>query len=127
MQKVDGRYHVYGNPVSRSHSRAADRWQQMFVRKFDHDPNERYALRVEDNPYLGDHLGLKNIVRVDAGGAGSSADTTSSAGAGSSGGGDLTGIVDDGVLVSTVRMGFGHYRIAMAGASAARAMGFTPY
>ena len=24
-------------------------------------------------------------------------------------------------------MGFGHYRIAMAGVSAARAMGFTPY
>ena len=32
-----------------------------------------------------------------------------------------------GVIISTIRMGFGHYRIAMAGASAARAMGFTPY
>ena len=30
-------------------------------------------------------------------------------------------------MFSTIRMGFGHYRIAMAGASCARAMGFTPY
>ena len=31
------------------------------------------------------------------------------------------------MICSTIRMGFGHYRIAMAGASCARAMGFTPY
>ncbi len=110
MQKVDGRYHVYGNPITRRQSRAADRWQRSFVRRFNHDPDERYVLRVEDNAYLGGELGLRNIVRTDA-----------------ASGSDLSAIVDDGVLVSTVRMGFGHYRIAIAGASAARAMGFTPY
>jgi hypothetical protein len=115
MQKIDGRYHLYGNPITRRQSQAADRWQQMFVRKFDHDPEERYALRVEDNPYLGDELGLRNVVRVDADAPGTA------------GNHDIAQMVDDGVLVSTVRMGFGHYRIAMAGASAARAMGFTPY
>ena len=31
------------------------------------------------------------------------------------------------MICSTIRMGFGHYRIAMAGVSCARAMGFTPY
>jgi hypothetical protein len=113
MQKVDGRYEVYGNPIKRGHSRAADRWQQMFVRKFDYDANEAYHLRVEDNPYLGDVFGLKNIVRSDAPPA-----TTAES---------IDGIADTGVLVSTIRMGFGHYRIAMAGASAANAMGFTPY
>jgi len=35
--------------------------------------------------------------------------------------------IDNGVIISTIRMGFGHYRIAMAGVSAAKAMGFTPY
>jgi hypothetical protein len=113
MQKVDGRYQVYGNPITASHSRAADRWQQMFVRKFGHLPGEHYDLRVEDNPYLGEVFGLKNIVRVEPG-------STSTAPG-------IEGIADGGVLVSTIRMGFGHYRIAMAGASAARAMGFTPY
>jgi hypothetical protein len=113
MQKVDGRYQVYGNPIKASHSRAADRWQRMFVRKFDHTPGETYDLRVEDNTYLGDVFGLKNLVRVEPGA------TSTSPG--------IDGIADGGVLVSTIRMGFGHYRIAMAGASAARAMGFTPY
>jgi hypothetical protein len=111
MQRVDGRYQVYGNPITRGQSNAADRWQRMFVRKFGHDPNERYHLRVEDNPYLGAELGLRNVVRVPV------ADEAT----------DLTTLADDGVLISTIRMGFGHYRIAMAGASAARAMGFTPY
>lgn len=111
MQKVDGRYHVYGNPIKASHSRAADRWQRMFVRRFDHDPDEVYALRVQDNPYLGDVFGLKDLVRTEAGGEGAGA----------------LDEVANGVVISTIRMGFGHYRIALAGASAARAMGFTPY
>ena len=34
---------------------------------------------------------------------------------------------ENGIVISTIRMGYGHYRIAMAGASAARAMGRTPY
>jgi hypothetical protein len=112
MQKVDGRYQVYGNPISARHSRAADRWQRMFVRKFDHDPNETYAFRIEDNPYLGDVFGLKDLVRAEPSVAGGASDLAE---------------VADGVVISTIRMGFGHYRIAMAGASAARAMGFTPY
>jgi hypothetical protein len=112
MQKVDGRYQVYGNPISARHSRAADRWQRMFVRKFDHDPNETYAFRIEDNPYLGDVFGLKDLVRAEPGVAGGASDLDE---------------VAEGVVISTIRMGFGHYRIAMAGASAARAMGFTPY
>jgi hypothetical protein len=112
MQKVDGRYQVYGNPIAASHSRAADRWQRMFVRRFDHDPDEIYAFRIEDNPYLGDVFGLRDLVRTEPGPAGDASDLSELA---------------DGVVISTIRMGFGHYRIAMAGASAARAMGFTPY
>ncbi len=34
---------------------------------------------------------------------------------------------ENGIVISTIRMGYGHYRIAMAGASAAPAMGRTPY
>ncbi len=111
MHKVNGRYEVYGNPITRRQSRAADRWQQMFVRKFAYDPDQPYHLEVRDNPYLGDLLGLRDVVRVD----------------GPPQAGGLDHLTDNGVLISTIRMGFGHYRIAMAGASAARAMGFTPY
>lgn len=106
MKKENGRFVVYGNAIKASHSRQADRWQQMFVRKFGYDPNEKYTLSLEENPYLGPIFGLKNIVRH----------------------GDGEAIKPEGaVIISTIRMGFGHYRIAMAGASAAKAMGFTPY
>jgi hypothetical protein len=127
MQKVDGRYQVYGNPITARDSRAADRWQRMFVRKFGYDADEVYRLGVRDNPYLGDVFGLKDLVRLDPHGA-----PSASTGAGTTGertpvaSPDLSAVAD-GVVISTIRMGFGHYRIAMAGASAARAMGFTPY
>jgi hypothetical protein len=112
MQRVDGRYQVYGNPITRGQSNAADRWQRMFVRKFGHDPNERYHLRGGGQP----------VPR-----ARSSACATSCGSRPPREATDLATLSDDGVLISTIRMGFGHYRIAMAGASAARAMGFTPY
>jgi hypothetical protein len=105
MKKKDGRYIVYDNVIKHSHSRKVDRWQDMFVRKFDYDPDEAYTLSLFDNEYLGSVFGLKDILRSDEGEPIES---------------------ENGVVISTIRMGFGHYRIAMAGASAARAMGFTP-
>lgn len=106
MKKQNGRFTVYGNAISRPHSRQAAKWQAMFVKKFDHDPGEEYILSLEENEYLGSIFGIKNIVRGDAGERIEK---------------------ENAVVCSTVRMGFGHYRIAMAGASCARAMGFTPY
>ena len=35
--------------------------------------------------------------------------------------------MEKGVIVGNIRMGFGHYRISMAIASAAHAMGYVPY
>jgi hypothetical protein len=106
MKKENGQYYIYNNAISKQQSSAADRWQNKFVRKFNYDPNEKYTLSVKDNPYLGEVFGLRDILR------------------------DVDGEALDpnnGVIISTIRMGFGHYRIAMAGASCARAMGFTPY
>ncbi len=106
MKKVNGCYQVYGNPITPSQTRAADGWKAMLARKFKYDENETYSLSVHDNPYLGDAFGLKEILRDNTG------EPLPTANA---------------VVINTIRMGFGHYRIAMAGASAARAMGFAPY
>jgi hypothetical protein len=135
MDKIDGRYHLFGNPITRGQSRAVDRWQRMFIRKFGYDPEERYSLRVRENEYLGSIFGLKDIVRIDspgsrrAAGAGT-AEPGGAAAQSASGFQDRENeepVVNDGtVVISTIRMGFGHYRIAMAGASCARAMGYTP-
>ena len=106
MNKVNGRYELYGNPITSAQTRAADRWKSMLASKFKYDPTETYELSVHDNPFLGDVFGLKDILRNDTGERLSK---------------------DNTVVINTIRMGFGHYRIAIAGASAARAMGFTPH
>ncbi|HEY9088767.1 MAG TPA: hypothetical protein VIO36_11410 [Anaerolineaceae bacterium] len=105
MKKVNGKYALFGNELSEAKSRATDRWQQFFVREFHYDPNETYTLSVHPNPYLGDVLGIRDVLRDGSGEAVPQKDS---------------------VVISTIRMGYGHYRIAMAGASCARAMGFTP-
>lgn len=106
MKMQDGHFVVYGNSIKNSDSRKARRWQEMFIRKFHYDPDETYTLSLEENDFLGPIFGLKNIVRGDHG---------------------QPIARDNTLIVSTIRMGFGHYRIAMAGVSCARAMGLTPY
>jgi hypothetical protein len=103
---ADDRFTLYGNELRPRDARKARAWQDMFVGKFGYDPDERYELSARDNPHLGEVLGLKDVVRDQPG---DPIDPST------------------GVVLATVRMGFGHYRIAMAGASCARAMGYTPY
>ena len=99
------KFSLYGNTITPAQDRKALKWQNMFIKQFGYDENEHYDLSIHDNGYLGDALGIRDIRRDSEG------DPISA---------------DSGVIISTIRMGYGHYRIAMAGASAARAMGFTP-
>ena len=96
---------LYGNKLTPRQERQVIKWRNMFVKKFNYDESESVTLRVMDNEKLGAELGIRDILRQDEG--------------------DPV-VTGDSVVISTIRMGFGHYRIAMAGASAARAMGFTP-
>lgn len=105
MKMENDRFVVYGNALSKAQSRKALKWKGMLARKFNYDPDEEYTLSVFNNVYLGSVFDLKDILRDDRG---EPIDKENS------------------VVINTIRMGFGHYRIAMAGASAARAMGFTP-
>ena len=101
---------VYGNKHSNSTIRKADKTKQKNLKKFGDDSNADYSAEVVANPYIGDILGVKNIA------IGKAAPGTS------------TGFdVDNGIIVGNIRMGFGHYRISMAMASAANSMGLTPY
>lgn len=106
MKQDAGRFYVYENPISKAESRKCIRWKNGLANKFDYDPDEIYELSVVENEYLGSIFGLKEIVRGDKG---------------------KQFVPDHAVVCSTVRMGFGHYRIAMAAVSCARALGFTPY
>ena len=101
------RFSLYGNTITPAQDRKALEWQQMFIDQIRVRP--RRDVRAE-------------CPRQPPARAMCSASATSVR----DGDGDPID-PDTGVVISTIRMGFGHYRIAMAGASAARAMGYTPY
>lgn len=97
---------IFGNPIPPSVQRHALRAQAKHRRKFGDDSTTDYPLSASPNPTLGTLLGIQNL-QISTEGA--PLDPQQS------------------VIVGNIRMGFGHYRIAMAIASAAHAMGITPY
>lgn len=101
---------VYGNEQKASTVRKAEKSKKKYIKKFGDDSNADYSAEVVENKYIGDLLGVKNIA------VGKSEPGTSK-------GFDT----DNGIIVGNIRMGFGHYRISMAMASAANSLGLTPY
>lgn len=102
---MDRAQQIFGNQMSNSEYKKACKSKSKYMKKFGDDSGEDYVLSVEDNESLSSHIGVKNIVMKKEGQAID---------------------IDNGLIVGNIRMGFGHYRISMAIASAARAMGFTP-
>lgn len=101
---------VYGNEQKASTVRKAEKSKKKYIKKFGDDSNANYSAEVVENKYIGDTLGVKNIA------IGKSEPGTSK-------GFDT----ENGIIVGNIRMGFGHYRISMAMASAANSLGLTPY
>jgi hypothetical protein len=97
---------IFNNPIPTSIQRKAQKAQAKHLRKFGDDRQTDYPLITTPNPTIGTHLGIQNI---EIGTQGTPIDPAK------------------GVIVGNIRMGFGHYRIAMAIASAAHSMGYTPY
>ena len=110
---------IFGNEMPEKVYKKAVRSQKKYRKKFGDDAQRDYRVRIEKNPYIGDLLGVQNLLI-----------------------GELTTNVhynpenksaseefdrEKGIIVANIRMGFGHYRISMAMASAAKAMGYTPY
>lgn len=101
---------IFGNLQSDKVIKKAKKSKTKYAKKFGDDSNMNYSARVIENEYIGDLLGVKNITVGDAEpGLSSGFDTRK------------------GLIVGNIRMGFGHYRISMAIASAANSMGYVPY
>ena len=101
---------VYGNEQKASTVRKAEKSKKKYIKKFGDDSNANYSAEVVENKYIGDTLGVKNIA------------------IGKAEPGTSTGFdTENGIIVGNIRMGFGHYRISMAMASAANSLGLTPY
>lgn len=97
---------IFGNPIPEKVRRKAEKKKEKYLKKFGDDSAQDYRVSGVENACLHPFLGIHNVVI-----------------------GEENAPLDSekGVLIGNIRMGFGHYRIAMAIASAANAMGYKPY
>ncbi len=105
---------IFGNAMSRAVIKKAERAKAGFVREFGSDEGKSFYLSARDVPELA-ALGIKQLDVRECphdGGAPARIDLAQDPKA---------------LIVGTIRMGFGHYRISIAIASAARSMGLHPY
>ena len=93
---------IFGNPMSGKELAKAEKTQQKFLKKYGDDSARDYRFALRDNPVLAE-LGTKELVF-----------------------GEGAAFSDKTVFVGNIRMGFGHYRISMAMAYCARALGYEP-
>jgi hypothetical protein len=98
--------YIFKNEISSRVYQKAVKAKNKHIKKFGDDSSTVYHLGVEKNVTIGAPLGVKNIVAQK---------------------GNETIDKEKGIVIGNIRMGFGHYRISMAIASAANSMGYTPY
>lgn len=99
---------IFGNVISEKDYKKACKTKAKNVKKYGDDSNVDYNIVISKNDTIGDSLGVYDVKLKD----GESA---------------LDFDTEKGIIVGNIRMGFGHYRISMAMASAAKALGYTPY
>ncbi len=129
---------IYGNPVPVSLQKSAERRFRHYARKFRFDPNESPSLVPSpEGVGYGDFgiLTLRDGTESSSAPAFLSGETDSGVAsiAGTSGIADVAAVssagfdLENGVVLGTIRMGFGHCRMAIALASAAHSLGYVPY
>ena len=101
---------IFDNEISSSVCRKAERTQRKFIRKFGDDRNTEYRLELKDNAVLTPPFSCQTIVTNPQ----LPEDTFAA------------NLPEKPLIIGNIRMGFGHYRISMAMASAAKALGYTP-
>jgi hypothetical protein len=104
---------IFGNPMKESTYKKAVKSKKKYAKKFGDDTNTSYPTYIRKNPYIGDSLGVMNVCLANP------QETVADTGV------DFD--TEKGLIVGNIRMGFGHYRISMAIASAAHSMGYVPY
>ena len=95
---------IFGNAMDKKTVRSAEKGKKAYIKRFGDDSAADYKINFEPIEAL-DFIGAQNVVFGDENAA--------------FGGNPL--------IVGNIRMGFGHYRISIAMASCAKALGFTPY
>lgn len=101
---------IFGNKISSSVLRKAEKNQRKFLKKFGDDRNENYHLVAVDNDVLTSIMNVK-VLKLQK-------DDKCK---------EPLSLPPKSIIIGNIRMGFGHYRISMAIASAANKLGYTPY
>ena len=95
---------IFGNPIPAKVVRQAEKGKAKYINAFGDDTKKEYHLAATPIPTLA-HMGVKNLLLSDK----------------------PEPLSGKPFLIGNIRMGFGHYRISMAIASCAKAMGYDPY
>lgn len=95
---------IFNNQIDKKTLKQAEKSKQNYIKKYGDDSSSDYKLGFEKIPAL-DFLGANNIVFSDKN----------------------EKLPPNALIVGNIRMGFGHYRISIAMASCARALGYEPY
>ncbi len=128
---------IFGNSISQRNYEKALKSKRGYEKKFGDDTDKEYDVIIKDNEHIGDILGVKNIIiknkKEEKEGEAENIDKDNLEWG-------CENIIKDnlewgcknidkekGVIVGNIRMGFGHYRISMAMASCANALGYKPY
>ena len=94
---------IFGNQINQKTIKKANKSKNKFVKKYGDDSNKEYHLGLEPIPTL-DFIGCQNLVLSEK----------------------PLEMPKKAVVVGNIRMGFGHYRISIALASCAKALGYEP-
>ena len=94
---------IFGNKIDQKTIKKGLKSKAKFIKEFGDDTNKEYHLGLKPIPTL-DFIGAQNLVLSDT---------------------PLT-LPKKAVVVGNIRMGFGHYRISIALASCAKALGYEP-
>ncbi len=95
---------IFGNKIDSKTLRAAEKSKARYVKKYGDDSDSDYRLAFSPIETL-DFLDTQNIVFAE----------------------ENENFDPRALIVGNIRMGFGHYRISIAMASCAKALGFKPY
>ena len=96
---------IFQNEMSSKAYNKALKSKERFYRKYGDDSGKEIHLSTATIPSVGDMLGITNIVSSEK---------------------SNIKFDDKSIIIGNIRMGYGHYRISMALASAARSMGYEP-
>ncbi|MBO4626584.1 MAG: alpha-galactosidase [Lachnospiraceae bacterium] len=95
---------IFGNRIDSATLAKAEKKKQKYINRYGDDSQKKYCYGVEDVTAPAS-LGIKKLVLAD----------------------EPAELDEKALVVGNIRMGFGHYRISIAMASCAKALGYTPY